>query len=444
MYIINLSRRVLNLGVFNKELLLEKAKTTGIYLLVPIINFLVSVFTSPIFARHLSAEEFGYFGFYNTLSQFVNILFGLSLQSFYMSVYYRETDEERRKILSTITMFALLWNMVFFPMSYFGFYLYLNVSNSLVPFFPLALFSLGAAALSNYKGFVQVNFRMGQKPTYFLIWAAGYRVLATFLSLYFVVGPKMGIEGRMLGILVVEFAFFFVSLFFILRGNKIVIDKAILKVALRKVMPLLPAGLLFLPILSYDNIALEKMNEPAEMGLYNIGKGVAIYMYTALFPFFQTFEPNIYKHTVQGNFKALKRIVVFLVVIVSLSLIGFWIVSPFVIDFLTAGKYTAAIKYSNITAVTFALMVIFAVFDAIIMAWQATKKILQIYAISVVLSITYYTVAGYYFKQAGIAVATVLSYFTLISIQALFIYLRLRRLKSEADNGSKEIETESP
>jgi O-antigen/teichoic acid export membrane protein len=238
----------------------------------------------------------------------------------------------------------------------------------------------------------------------------------------------------------VEAAFFLVSLYFILRGNKIALDKAVLKVAIRKVIPLLPAALLFLPILSYDNIALEKMNEPAEMGLYNIGKGIAIYMYTALFPFFQTFEPNIYKHTVQGNFKALKRIILFLVFIVTFSLIAFWIVSPFIIDFLTAGRYTAALKYSNITAVTFSLMVVFAIFDAMIMAWQETKKVLQIYAISVVLSITYYTVAGHYFRQTGIAVATVLSYFTLISVQALFIYSRLRKLRKDAET---KVEPES-
>ena len=437
MYNINLSRRFLNLGIFNKQLLFEKAKTTGIYLLVPIINFLISVFTSPIFAKHLSAEEFGYFGFYNTTAQFVNILFGLSLQSFYMSVYYRETAENRRKILSTITLFAIIWNVIFFPIAYFGFYLYLNLSNSQVPFFPLALFALGAAALSNYKGFIQVNYRLGQKPVSFLVWAAGYRILVTFLSLYFVVVSNLGIQGRMMGVLVIEAAFFFVSLYFILRGNKIVLDKAVLRVAIRNVLPLLPAALLFLPILSYDNIALEKMNEPAEMGLYNIGKGISIYMYTALFPFFQTFEPNIYKHTVQGNFKALKRIVLFMVSILALSLIAFWIVSPFIIDFLTAGKYMDALKYSNITAVTFSLMVVFAIFDAIIMAWQATKKILQIYAISVVLSITYYTVAGHYFKQTGIAVATVLSYFTLIFIQALFIYARLKKLKKETEKGNE-------
>lgn len=434
MYILNLSRKILNPDIFNKQLLLEKAKTTGIYLLVPIINFLVSVFTSPIFAKYLSAEEFGYFGFYNTTSQFLNILFGLSLQSFYMSVYYRETDEKRKKTLSTITIFALIWNVLFFPLSYFGFYLYLNLSNSQVPFFPLALLSLGAAALSNYKGFIQVNYRLSQKAVLFLIWAAGYRVITTIVSLYLVVVPTLGIEGRMMGILIVEAAFFFISLYFIFRGGKLALDKTILRAAIRKILPLLPAALLFLPILSYDNIALEKMNDPAEMGLYNIGKGISIYMYTALFPFFQTFEPNIYKHTIQGEFKALKRIILLLVAILVISLIGFWIVSPYVIDFLTAGKYTAALKYSNITAVTFSLMIIFAIFDAIIMAWQATKKILLIYAISLVLSITYYTVAGHYFQQTGIAVATVLSYFTLIAVQGVFIYFRLRILLKKSND----------
>jgi O-antigen/teichoic acid export membrane protein len=431
MYLIKLSRKIQNHEFFNKDFIFEKARTTGIYLLVPIINFFISVITSPIFAKYLSAEEFGFFGFYNTTSQFINIIFGLSFQAYYMSVYYRETDEQKRKTLATITLFTILWNLLFFPVSYFGFYLYLNLTHSQVPFYPLALLSLGAAALSNYKGFVQVNYRLAQKPILYLLWTAGYRVLVTLISLYFVIAPDMGLTGRMLGTVLVEIFFFLISIHSILKGNKIVIDKLIIKDALKKVLPLLPAALLFLPILSYDNIALEQMNDPAEMGLYNIGKNISIYMYTALFPFFQTFEPNIFKHAVQENYKPLKRIAVFIMAIVTLSLIAFWVVSPYLIDYLTAGKYIAAIKYSNITAITFSLMILFAIFDAIIMAWQETKKHLQINFIAVILSLTYYTVAGHYFKQIGIAVATVLSYFTLVFLQAIFIYSRIRTNKHD-------------
>jgi O-antigen/teichoic acid export membrane protein len=427
MYIINLSRRILKPALINKQLILEKARTTGIYLLVPIINFFISIVTSPIFARHLSAEEFGFFGFYNTTSQFINIIFGLSFQTYYMSVYYRETDEQKKKTLATITLFTIIWNILFFPVSYFGFYLYLNVTHSQVPFYPLALLALGAAALSNYKGFVQVNYRLGQKPFLYLIWTAGYRVLVTLVSLYFVLAPNMGLVGRMLGILLVEVLFFGVSIYNLLKGSKLKIDRSIIRPALKNVMPLLPATLLFLPILSYDNIALEKMDNPAEMGMYNIGKNVSIYMYTALFPFFQTFEPNIYKHAIQGNYKALKRIVLFFLLILAGSLLAFWVVSPILMNYLTAGRYTAAIKYSNITAVTFCLMIVFALFDAVIMAWQETKKHLQINFIAVILSLTYYTIAGHYFKQIGIAVATILSYFTLVFLQGLFINSRIKK-----------------
>ncbi len=431
MQIVELNQKILKKFSLKREDFIGKIKNTGLYLLVPIISFGISVFTSPIFARYLTQEEFGYFGYYNSVATFLTCFYGLLFQTYHMSVFFKVDEKERKSVLTSLVLFNLLWNLIFYPVSCVGVYLYMNYSNSNVPFFPFAIVTFGAAALATYKGFVQANYRLGQKAFLYFIFVTGYRVLTIFVSLYFVVYAKMGLYGRMIGILITEILFFVVSLIHIFKDQTLVIRKEIIRKAFRLVLPLFPASFLYLPLLSYDNIVLERLHQPGEMGLYNIGKGIATYLYTALFPFYQTFEPDIYKNAVLKNMKALKKISFLLLMIIVISLVGFWLFSPMLINYLTAGKYNGALKYSNIIAVTSCLMIVFSVFDAVINALHETKKSLLINAISAVFCIAVYTGAAKFYEQTGVAYATVLTYFFLICLQAFFV---IRKFKKEAEN----------
>ncbi|QPH39933.1 lipopolysaccharide biosynthesis protein [Pedobacter endophyticus] len=424
-------KKIQGFKVFAKEQdLFSKLKSTGLYLLVPLINFSVSIFTSPIFARYLTAQEFGYLGYFTSLATFISCFYGLLFQTYYMSVYFRENEQERREVLSTLTLFNVLWNLVFFPLSYVGLYFYFKLTHSEIPFYPFALFCLGGGVLGTYKGFIQVNYRLSNKPIAFVLLVSGYRVLSTLASLYFVAYAKMGLQGRLLGAFIVEVLFLIFSMYLILKGTSLKIHWSVLKKAYKIILPLFPASFLLLPLGNFDNIVLERLNQSAEMGLYNIGKGIASYVYIALFPFYQTFEPNIYKNVVQGNFRSLKVTGGALIALIIVSVIGFWIVSPYIIDYLTAGKYLAAVHYANILALTSGLMIIFSFFDAIINALQETKKHLYINSIIAVICVATYSVFGLYFKQVGVAVATIITYCLLILLQATFVVRKIKILSS--------------
>ncbi|MBW4890156.1 oligosaccharide flippase family protein [Mucilaginibacter sp. HMF5004] len=428
-----LNNKLVDTLIANKANLLAKVKTTGLYLLVPIINFSFSVFTSPIFAKYLTVEEFGYFGYYNTLSGYLLVFYSLSFQTYYMSVYFRESESERKSTLVSLILFTMAWNLLFFPIAYAGLYLYFKYSHSITPFYPYALLLLSGTVLGIAKGFVQVNFRMEQKPVLFLIWVSGFRVASILVSLYFVIGPQMHLMGRLIGILLVEVFFFVVTLYLTCKNQKIRIDMAVMRVALKKIAPLLPASLLFITIFSFDNIALERMNQPKQLGLYNIGKNISQFLYTALYPFFQAFEPDIYKHATLKDHKSLKRIGFLIFGITALALVSFWLVSPYLIQYLTAGKYTAALKYSNVLAISYCLNIFFAYFDAVIMAWQETKVHLYINIVVATLSIIIYTIASKYFSAMGIAVACDINWALLLILQLLFVYSKLKAHRRERE-----------
>ncbi|RDC54294.1 hypothetical protein DU508_22670 [Pedobacter chinensis] len=410
----------------------SKLRTTGLYLLVPIVNFSVSVFTSPLFAKYLTAEEFGYFGYYTSLIGFINIFFSLSFTTYYMSVYYGHHD--RKRVLVTLTSFLILWNLVFLPIVYVGFILFFKFTNSQVPFYPFAILTFVAGSIGVYKSFLQVNYRLGEKPLSYFFIVSGYRISSIILGLYLIIEMNMHLAGRMLGLLIIEGVFFLLSMIHIYKGLKFNIDRKILKSAIKIILPLLPASLLYIPIIGFDNLVLERLNQPVEMGFYNIGKGIAAYLYTALFPFFQTFEPDIYKYTSQRNIKGLRNTSLFLIGIVLFSIAIFWTVSPIIINYLTGGKYPQAIIFANILVVTSGLMIVFSLFDAIINALQATKLHLIINGTTAVFCIGAYFIGSIYFKQIGTAIASVISYMFLIMLQSIFIIKKFGNYKPVLSN----------
>ncbi len=427
MQIVGLNRKFFQKYSLNKQTIINRLKTTGLYLLVPVINFSVSVFTSPVFAKYMTPEEFGYFGYLNSIGLFLVCFYSLSFPAYHMTIFFKETEEGRKNVLATLVLFSLLWNVVFFPISCLGVFWYMKYSNSTLPFFPFAILVFTGAVLSTYKSFVQVNYRLGQKPFLYFLFVSGYRVLTTILSLYFVVNEKMGLYGRILGVLIVEILFFLISLVHVLKDQPLVIRKNVLRNAFKLVLPLLPASFLYLPLLTYDNIALERLHRPKELGLYNIGKNIGAYLYTALFPFYQTFEPDIYKNTVLRNIQAIKKTTLFLILLVSISLVGFWLFSPFLINYLTAGKYNDAMKYADIVAVTSCLMIIYSIFDAMINALHDTKKSLLINAIAATTCVALYTITAQYFQETGVAVSNVIAYALMIFLQIFFISKKLKK-----------------
>ncbi len=433
MKILPLYNKLTDMVAANKANLLAKVKTTGLYLLVPLINVVASFLTSPIFARYLTVEEFGYFGYYNTVSSYLLIIYNLSFQTYYMSVYFRESESERKATLVSLIMFTMAWNLLFFPISLGALYLYFKFSHSITPLYPFALLLLGGTVLGIPKGFIQVNFRMEQKPVLFLIWVSGFRVASILVSLYFILGPEMHLVGRLIGILLVELVFFIVTIYLAFKNQKIRIDIAVIRVALKKIAPLIPASLLLLTIISFDNIAVERMKQPKQLGLYNIGKSLAQFLYTALYPFFQAFEPDIYKHAVLKDHRRLKNIGALIVGITMLALVSFWIVAPYLIRYLTAGRYTAALPYANLLAIACCLNIFFAYFDAVIMAWQQTKVHLYINIVVATLSIVIYAVASKYWEAMGIAVACDINWTLLLILQLLFVYSKLRKHRRERE-----------
>lgn len=412
--------------------LIEKLKKTAWYVGVPAINFAVSTITFPILTTYLSASDYGLIGYFGSLIQFVNIFYGLSFNTYFMSVYHRYEPSERGVLVRKLVTALLAWNILFYPVSValLGLFLYLNDVN--IPLMPFGVLALAITGASFFRNFLQVSYRLDGTAFRFFAFMSSQRVVLTASILFFVVYGKLGALGHYLGALLTEgiFLLFVLSVYF--HGHGLVFDKALTRGALRVTLPLLPASLLYIPCISYDTIILAKMGTITELGIYNVGKNIGTYVYTIGYALYQVFEPIVYRAVSERNIKALANTVFQLTIAIGILIMVLNAVLPQVVSYLTNNRFNNAIPYARILMLSSGLMVLFSVGDAILNALQKTKIILWIHASAAAICLFTHTYAAAHWGHRGVAWSTVLVFGYVFVLSASVGFYELKRATSTA------------
>ncbi|MFD1140185.1 lipopolysaccharide biosynthesis protein [Larkinella insperata] len=409
------------------KFLFDKLKKTAWYLGVPAVNFAISTFTFPILTTYLSASDYGLIGYFGSLIQFVNIFYGLSFNTYFMSVYHRYQPAERGVLVRKLVTALLLWNVLFLPLSVglLGSFLYLNDVD--IPLFPIGVLALAIAGASFFRNFLQISYRLDGAAFRFFAFMSGQRVVLTSSILLFVAYGGLGALGHYLGALVAEGIFLVIVMSIYFRGYGLIFDKALTRDALRVTLPLLPASLLYIPCVTYDTIVLAKVGAISELGIYNVGKNIGTYVYTIGYAFYQVFEPIIYRAVGERNVKALVKTVVQLSLVIGLIIIVLNAVMPQVVSYLTNNRFNNAVPYARILLLSSGLTVLFSVGDAILNALQKTKTILWIHASAAVICLVSHTYSATHWGHIGVAWSTVLVFGYIFVLSASVGFYELKR-----------------
>jgi O-antigen/teichoic acid export membrane protein len=137
---------------------------------------------------------------------------------------------------------------------------------------------------------------------------------------------------------------------------------------------------------------------------------------------FMAFEPDVYRLVIEKNFTKLKQLGGAFILLVVVMIVVFILVSPYLMDFLTSGKYTRAYKYANINAIGVFFMMVFGFMNAIIIALKKTKYALYINTIggSAAIFIYYFMIQWFGFHGANYAYIMV----AIILSAASFVFIR--------------------
>jgi O-antigen/teichoic acid export membrane protein len=419
------NRKLLSLKQ-NKGLLLN-IKNTGLYFGGSILQSVLALIAQPIYSIHLSADEFGIIGYFLAIQGFFTPIFIFGMTSVYLMRYFKQSEEDNKKLLFNLTFFLCCFNTIILFISYCAVYIYFKIMSIDLPLYPYTWLILISLFLNNIKAIVLINFRIRKKALSFFALSATNSILNVGLGLLFVVYFKWGAPGRMFAPVVTATALLPLCIYVLRKYTTINFNIKVYLKATKVAFPLVLAAYAYVPIVNIDRIFLERLNNIAELGLYSIGITIAGYTQLAYIALGTAFEPDIYESVAKKDNKKLFKIAIIMFVPFLLFIIIFMAFSETIVSLLTAGRYIAAVPYTNIALISVFLMGIFSFFAKIFIALGKPKLNLIVNTIGGVSAFIIMYVAVSKYNYIGAAYGKIIIALIMVVISSYYAIKHLRK-----------------
>jgi len=383
-----------------------------------LIQLVFAFFSQPIYAKYLSAQDFGILGYYTSIQGFFTPLLLFGMTQYYLMNYFRQKEEENKEFLFNILAYLSLANILISSIGFVGLMLVFKSASVSVPFMPFSIFIFLILYFNIYTSFLLINLRIRKKAISYFIFSAIPPALNVGFGLFFVINLKMGAAGKLFGQVTTNILIGLLSLFYLRKYLKFKFNLGFIRKAFKYVIPLIGAGYAYYPIRSIDRIYLERLHNLSELGYYSIGVTAANFISMASLALFMAFEPDVYRYVAEKSFQKLKKIAGAYLILVALMIVVFISISPYLMNFLTSGRYTRAYKYANINAVGVFFMQVFGFLNAVIIAMKRSDYALYINIIggSAAILIYYLLIKQFAFNGANYAYVVVGVVLSLASI----------------------------
>jgi O-antigen/teichoic acid export membrane protein len=413
--------------IYNQnKALIRNIQNAGLYFLGSVLQGILALAAQPIYSMHLTANDFGIIGYFWSIQSVFTPIFILGMSSVYLMRYFKQGENENKKLLFNLTFFLCCFNTLTIFIGYLGIYLYFKFMHVMIPLNPFAWFILSALLLENIKSAVLINYRIRKKALLFFAFSASNSILNFGLGLFFVAYLEWGAVGRMFAplissLLLLPWCIYILRKYSIVNFNYDLFVKAI-KVA----FPLVLAAYAYVPIVSIDRFFLERLNNLAELGLYSIGIMIAGYIQLAYTALVSTFEPDIFRSVAEGDLRRLMIVAGAIFVPFLFLVVAFMLFSGTIISLLTAGRYIAAKKYADIALLAIYFLSLFDFMDKIFIALGKThlNLFVNILGGSSAIIIMYFTISN--LGYIGAAYGRVLIALVMVITSFIFIIKHLR------------------
>jgi O-antigen/teichoic acid export membrane protein len=385
-------------------------KNTGIYLLSSVLSSLFSLLINPLLAKNLSPEDYGIIGYYGGFSALFSPLIGYFILDFFLRKYFLYSPDDRLRLRNIVVKLYVIFSGLIALGCFIALYLYNYCAQVIVPTMPYAAIFILESYILTFYNLRLAEYKMAGESTKFLKLSLANGVLIASFSVLLVVILKMGAFGKMLASFTASFTVF-AYCFSKYRGAiKCKIDKAIFKEIIHYSSPLVFAGLLGFFSKGYDKVLLERQGDLSNLGIYSVGFTMACYLDTFSSAVKSTFQPDVYKALAEKNFTKLLKTMLIVIGFVAFIVVSFWLVCPFLIKILFAGRYDAAIPFARILSLSILTSTIYYQISQATYGSGLSNLTLINKIIGTILTIFLYTLLIPHYGTIGAAWSVVLSY----------------------------------
>ena len=326
----------------------------GVYFLASLIPLILSMAVNPLIALNMDPDDYAIVGYFNSFNTLIAPLITFYALHYYSKRYFELNDNDRKHLKSTIMQSLVYLSFLLALVSFSAIYIYTKLFNteSTIPFIPYALLSVFTIPLTGIFSLMLTDYKMQKNSKAFFNLSVSKGIIGIVLALLFVVLLKYGALGRMTATFLVNFLLFIWCIFKNLDTFKQRFDWTIFKAMIRFIWPLTLAAMLGFFSSGYDRVFLERLGDVNELGYYVVAVQIAGYITVFTTAIGSTFQPDIYEGVVKRNWKKTAKYLIVTIGSTCFVVVGFIIVAPFVVDLLTAGKYTYSAKYVRILALS--------------------------------------------------------------------------------------------
>ena len=410
----------------NLERIIEILKKGALYFGASFLGLLLSIYTFPILSKYLSEKDFAVFNYFTNLSVFFTFIFALQFYVYFSASYYRCNEEEKKTLISTLVLSLLIWNPVILCIIYFALLIYFKYVHLTIPFYPYCFLALITVSASIYKGIYLLKLRLNQKATPFFYVSVIYKTGTILLGLFLVMSLSDRVLGRFYGVMYVEILVGIYCVFALLRGVPIRINRDVLRNAVKYIIPLLGASLIYYPVIGLDQITLERLNNTRELGFYSLGLTFAGYLHMLNYSVYQAIEPDIIKSTIHFNKRKLSVIIICMLGFTLFTSVAFIFTSKFLINYLTGGKFVYSANYCNILVMSYVFVISFSIGATILNALKLNKASFYTTLIGGLFSVIVYILAAKFGGFYTVAYTRILVFIVLTLISFYFVYKQMR------------------
>lgn len=390
----------------------SQIQNLSIYFLAALLPMILSLVTNPFIAKNMSPPDYAITGYYQAFNTLFLPLINFYLLHYYTKRYYELESAERLKLKSILFKALIGFSLFMSLVAIIVLALYTKIfnANTSIPFYPYALISILSLPITGIYTLNLMDYRMSRASKKFFTLSITNGSLGVVIALLFVVVFKWGALGR-LGATLLSCCIIFI---YILIKNRslfsISFDNKIFKNAISFCWPLVIASMLTFFSSGYDKVVLERTSDIVNLGIYSVGFTIAGYMNIFSTAINDTFQPDIFQHIVQRNYRKSIQIIGIKISIISICVLGFIVFAPYIIDILTYGRYINSTKFAIIISLSAVSSMLYYSMSQITIALGFTSITLWNKVIGSILSIISFNILIKNFGAIGAAWGVVFSY----------------------------------
>lgn len=392
-------------------------------MLASIIPMAINLLINPLVALNMEPVDYAIVGYYNSFNGLLAPLITFYVFSYYTKRYFEVQEADRIILKSTILKSLVYFSALLAVFSFISLYLYMTLFNkgSEMPFLPYAFLSVFSLPLTGVITLRLIDFKMEKKSQSYFKLSVSQGVLLAALTLLLVVAFKFGAVGKMSATFIAALSVFIYTFYKEYDAFKKDFDWKIFKTMLLFVWPMIIGAMLHFFTNGYDRVYLERLGDKNELGYYVVAGQVVGYIGVFSSAVSSTFQPDVYKAVVTRKWKNASKYIGLILASTAFFVLIFVLLAPFVIDLLTAGRYTYSAKYARILAFSQLTSIMYFVTTEITIVLGYTVMSLISKIIGVLFTIFLYSLLISQFQFVGAAWGQVLSFLLMMLINLMFL-----------------------